>query len=104
MGHRSRVSRWVTPAKGGKTFDSRTSRGDYSRLELPIPGRREGSRCRKFWPISRQAISGGRGGKEPMALLKEAKTGLIRQYRQHDKDSGSPEVQIAVLTNRITYL
>lgn len=39
-----------------------------------------------------------------MALLKEAKSELIRQYQQHDKDSGSPEVQIAVLTNRITYL
>jgi small subunit ribosomal protein S15 len=39
-----------------------------------------------------------------MALLKEAKVELIKQYQQHDKDSGSPEVQIAVLTNRITYL
>lgn len=39
-----------------------------------------------------------------MALTKEAKTGLIRQHRRHDSDSGSPEVQIAVLTNRITYL
>lgn len=39
-----------------------------------------------------------------MALLKEAKTELIKQYRQHEKDSGSPEVQIAVLTNRIAYL
>ncbi len=39
-----------------------------------------------------------------MALLKEAKAELIKQYRQHDGDSGSPEVQIAVLTNRITYL
>ncbi|WP_455242785.1 30S ribosomal protein S15 [Petrachloros mirabilis] len=39
-----------------------------------------------------------------MALLKEAKTDLIKQFRQHDTDSGSPEVQIAVLTNRITYL
>ncbi len=39
-----------------------------------------------------------------MALLKEAKAGLIKQYRQHDRDSGSPEVQIAVLTNRIAYL
>jgi ribosomal protein S15, bacterial/organelle len=39
-----------------------------------------------------------------MALLKEAKTELIKQYRQHETDSGSPEVQIAVLTNRITYL
>jgi small subunit ribosomal protein S15 len=39
-----------------------------------------------------------------MALLKEEKTELIKQYQKHDKDSGSPEVQIAVLTNRITYL
>ena len=35
---------------------------------------------------------------------KDAKAELIKQYRQHDTDSGSPEVQIAVLTNRITYL
>lgn len=39
-----------------------------------------------------------------MALLKEAKTELIKQYQQHETDSGSPEVQIAVLTTRITYL
>jgi small subunit ribosomal protein S15 len=39
-----------------------------------------------------------------MGLLKEAKGELIKQYQQHDKDSGSPEVQIAVLTNRISYL
>ena len=39
-----------------------------------------------------------------MALLKAAKTELIKQHRQHETDSGSPEVQIAVLTNRITYL
>jgi small subunit ribosomal protein S15 len=39
-----------------------------------------------------------------MALLKEAKTEVIQQYRQHETDSGSPEVQIAILTNRIGYL
>lgn len=39
-----------------------------------------------------------------MALTKEAKTGVVQQYRRHDSDTGSPEVQIAVLTNRITYL
>ena len=39
-----------------------------------------------------------------MALLNEAKTELIKQYRQHETDSGSPEVQVALLTNRITYL
>ncbi len=39
-----------------------------------------------------------------MALTKEGKTGLVQQYRRHDDDTGSPEVQIAVLTNRIAYL
>ena len=39
-----------------------------------------------------------------MALVKEAKTELIQQYRQHETDTGSPEVQIAILTNRIAYL
>ena len=39
-----------------------------------------------------------------MALSKEGKTGLIQEYRHHDSDTGSPEVQIAILTNRIGYL
>jgi small subunit ribosomal protein S15 len=39
-----------------------------------------------------------------MGLLKEVKGDLVRQYRQHDQDTGSPEVQIAILTNRIGYL
>lgn len=39
-----------------------------------------------------------------MALTKEVKTGVIEQFRHHDTDTGSPEVQIAILTNRITYL
>ena len=36
--------------------------------------------------------------------LKPAKTEIITQYRVHDADTGSPEVQIALLSNRITYL
>ncbi len=39
-----------------------------------------------------------------MALTKEAKAGLVGEYKTHGTDSGSPEVQIAILTNRITYL
>jgi len=39
-----------------------------------------------------------------MALAKEAKSALIQQYKTHETDTGSPEVQIAILTNRITYL
>jgi small subunit ribosomal protein S15 len=37
-------------------------------------------------------------------LPKETKQSLIAEYRQSDKDSGSPEVQIAVLTKRIEAL
>lgn len=39
-----------------------------------------------------------------MALVKEAKTEVIQQHRRHGTDTGSPEVQIAILTNRIAYL
>ncbi|QDU19457.1 30S ribosomal protein S15 [Urbifossiella limnaea] len=39
-----------------------------------------------------------------MAITKEAKTELISQYRRAEQDSGSPEVQVALLTARITYL
>jgi small subunit ribosomal protein S15 len=39
-----------------------------------------------------------------MALTKEAKTEVVQQHRRHEGDTGSPEVQIAVLTNRIAYL
>jgi small subunit ribosomal protein S15 len=39
-----------------------------------------------------------------LSTTKEQKTGLINQYRVHDADTGSPEVQIALLSNRITYL
>ncbi len=39
-----------------------------------------------------------------MPTTKQQKTDLISQYRTHDEDTGSPEVQIALLSNRITYL
>ena len=39
-----------------------------------------------------------------VALTKERKTSLIGDYQKHEGDTGSPEVQIAILTERITYL
>ena len=39
-----------------------------------------------------------------MSLTKESKVNLITQYRVHASDTGSPEVQIAILSERITYL
>lgn len=35
---------------------------------------------------------------------KELKTGIIQQYARHEGDTGSPEVQVAVLTERINHL
>lgn len=37
-------------------------------------------------------------------LAKEEKQGLITDYRIHEQDSGSPEVQVAVLSKRIEHL
>ncbi len=37
-------------------------------------------------------------------MLKEEKTAIIEENRVHEKDTGSPEVQIAVLTKRINDL
>lgn len=39
-----------------------------------------------------------------MALLKEAKSDLISEYRRDERDTGSPEVQVAILTRRIQEL
>lgn len=39
-----------------------------------------------------------------MALDKETKTQLIEEFARHQGDTGSPEVQIAILTKRITQL
>ena len=39
-----------------------------------------------------------------MPTTKQQKTDLISQYRTHTDDTGSPEVQIALLSNRISYL
>jgi len=39
-----------------------------------------------------------------MAMDKEKKQGIIGTYKVHEKDTGSPEVQIALLSERITYL
>ena len=39
-----------------------------------------------------------------MALTKERKTDLIDSYKKHENDTGSPEVQVAILSERINYL
>jgi len=39
-----------------------------------------------------------------MALTKERKEEVIKDFKKHEKDTGSPEVQIALLTERIATL
>jgi small subunit ribosomal protein S15 len=48
-----------------------------------------------FWSV--------RGGHQ-VALSKDRKTELIGSYKTHDSDTGSPEVQVALLSERINYL
>ena len=37
-------------------------------------------------------------------LTTEAKLAVIKEYATHEGDTGSPEVQVAILTSRIQYL
>ncbi len=39
-----------------------------------------------------------------MALTQEKKTSVVVTNRRHEKDTGSPEVQVALLSERIAYL
>jgi small subunit ribosomal protein S15 len=39
-----------------------------------------------------------------VVLTTEAKKEIIEKFKLHGKDTGSPEVQIALLSNRISYL
>jgi small subunit ribosomal protein S15 len=38
-----------------------------------------------------------------MALEKEEKTNIVKEYARHEKDTGSPAVQVALLTTRIQH-
>jgi small subunit ribosomal protein S15 len=52
--------------------------------------------------LSLEAITSLEGGKK--MLPSERKKELVRTYGLHENDTGSPEVQIAILTERINYL
>jgi small subunit ribosomal protein S15 len=42
--------------------------------------------------------------KESMPVQPERKAALVSQFKQHEKDTGSPEVQVALLSERIGQL
>ena len=39
-----------------------------------------------------------------MSITAECKTEVVREYARHEGDTGSPEVQVAILTERIKNL
>ena len=39
-----------------------------------------------------------------MPLTAERKGAVIQEFRRHERDSGSPEVQVAILSERISHL
>ena len=45
-----------------------------------------------------------KGVAEVMTLNKEQKSKLMEEFSRHETDTGSPEVQVALLTNRINQL
>jgi small subunit ribosomal protein S15 len=66
--------------------------------------------CGGAWRFTRDArrargtdLWAVRGGSH-VAFSKDRKTDIIGNYRTHDADTGSPEVQVALLSERISYL
>src|SRR5439155_26964471 len=56
--------------------------------------------------LNSPTVGGAFPGKEPvlMVFTREFKSSVIEQYEVHPTDTGSPEVQIALLSERINYL
>jgi small subunit ribosomal protein S15 len=46
----------------------------------------------------------GVGSTTRMSITVEKKQQIVQEYKNHEKDTGSPEVQIAILTSRINEL
>ena len=53
---------------------------------------------------NRSESDSAKGDSSRMPLTKELKGGIIEQYRVHEKDTGSSDVQVAMLSSRITQL
>jgi small subunit ribosomal protein S15 len=70
-------------------------------LRCDRPGRHPGSAA---FQTMRLASAGRRFKDIPMSITAERKSALINQYGAKVGDTGSPEVQVAILTERITNL
>lgn len=57
-----------------------------------------------WWACQSLALGWGRKKERKMAISKEKKNEIIAQYARHEGDTGSVEVQVAVLTWEINHL
>ena len=57
-----------------------------------------------FSPASHAALGENKKKGEEKMISKETKTAIIAEYKINEKDTGSPEVQVAILTDRINTL
>ena len=72
----------------------------YGIIRLTAPGP-----CFADFPLSRNAVPRGIREERWITMLrKDQKTAIIDANRTHENDTGSPEVQIAILTERINVL
>jgi small subunit ribosomal protein S15 len=77
------------------------NRSSHAGFRYPTPRPRPGSRCVPW----RRGLNLGRQQEgEGMALTKEAKQEIITKHGRSEADTGSPQVQIAMLTQRINEL
>ena len=56
----------------------------------------------KYTGFNSRVLKNSSGGESTM--MKEVKQEIIAKYKLHETDTGSPEVQIAILTERINHL
>ena len=72
-------------------------------MKLPFSEFSEQAQKGVHQPIARVTVESFRKGEKEM-LTKEVKSQIMAEYATHEGDTGSPEVQIAVLTRRINEL
>ena len=89
-------------APTGAPADSKVRPSEVYLPVAPSPSKSEGADIRNPGPAESPALWASRGG--TTVLDKDRKTEVITTYKTHDTDTGSPEVQIALLSERISYL
>ena len=54
------------------------------------------------WPWQQEGPAGANPRSEIESSMEQSRVEIMEKYRLHEKDTGSPEVQVALLTTRIS--